>query len=163
MPRLKLSTGEFTFLDSEDYLKFCKYSWYGHKNGKTTYVERMKCSKGKRISIKLHRVILKAPPGVEVDHINRNGLDNRKCNLRLASRIENCRNLSKRSGGSSKYKGVDWRAAHKKFRARITVNKRLIELGYFESAKKAALAYDRAAVKYFGVFALTNKMLGILK
>lgn len=91
----------------------------------------------------------------EVDHINGDTLDNRRCNLRLCRRIQNARNVKKKSG-SSQYKGVTWLRWCERWMARITVNYRQIILGYFTDETKAAKAYDEAARKHFGEFAKTN-------
>ena len=92
----------------------------------------------------------------EVDHINNNGLDNRRCNLRLATRQQQNMNRKKLKGCSSRYKGVYWAKNRKKWCVRIEFNAKVMFLGYFESEIKAGKAYDEAAIKYFGEFARLN-------
>ena len=106
----------------------------------------------------MHRQILHPPGHLVVDHINHNGLDNRKANLRHATRVQNNRNrlIIKRKGASSKYKGVSWRKRKKRWHARIHVNGRYKFLGYFKEEINAAKAYDKAAKKYHKEFASLN-------
>jgi hypothetical protein len=91
-----------------------------------------------------------------VDHINRDSLDNRRANLRLATRSQNNMNRSGRKGASSKYKGVSWYKSRKRWRAMIKVEGKRKSLGYFESEAEAAKVYDEAARKYQGEFAYQN-------
>jgi hypothetical protein len=96
------------------------------------------------------------PPDSFVDHINGDGFDNRRCNLRLATSTQNNYNRRITSRRTSKYKGVDYRPSKKAYRARITVNKQKIFLGYFPDETSAAKAYDLAAKKYHKEFAVLN-------
>jgi hypothetical protein len=91
-----------------------------------------------------------------VDHKNRNGIDNRRPNLRLATESQNCMNRQKQRVTSSKYKGVSWVRSSGKWKAAIQVDKKNLHLGYFEDEEEAARAYDAAARKYQGEFAYQN-------
>lgn len=102
----------------------------------------------------LHRLLL--PDAEFVDHINGNGLDNRRSNLRLCTRSENARNSRKPSNNSSGYKGVSWHKRTKKWRADIRNENRQRSLGSFDNALDAAHAYDRAARVMHGEFARLN-------
>ena len=106
----------------------------------------------------MHREILNAPAGVLVDHINHNGLDNRKANLRLATRAQNCwnRKKPKMRKCASRFKGVGWHKGNKKWVSRIRFNGRRISIGYFNDEVEAAKSYDEAAKKYHGEFAVLN-------
>ncbi len=105
----------------------------------------------------MHREIIKAPDNLFVDHINLNGLDNRKANLRLATKIQNSRNTPKmKRKTSSKYKGVSYQKRDRIWRAKIKINRRDKHLGSFRDEIDAAEAYDKAAHKYFGEFARPN-------
>ena len=121
--------------------------------------------KEKRKNLQMHNLVLDVPPGMFADHVNHNGLDNRKANLRAVTHMQNVWNRRKFSGltscgvkrpSRSKYKGVDWANDMKRWRARIRVNGKRIYLGSFESELDAAKAYDTAAKKYHGEFATVN-------
>lgn len=108
----------------------------------------------------MHRQVLAEPSG-DVDHRNGNSLDNRRANLRKASRSENNANARLSRHNVSGYKGVVYCAFHPRnpWRARINVEGTRHSLGFYATAKQAADAYDEAAVKFFGEFARTNAML----
>jgi hypothetical protein len=105
----------------------------------------------------MHNLVIQIPPGMFCDHINHNGLDNRKANLRPATHTQNVwhRRRFNRSTLSG-YKGVDQPPGSKRWRARITVNGKRIYLGSFQSKIAAARAYDDAARKHYGRFAAPN-------
>jgi hypothetical protein len=107
----------------------------------------------------MHRMVMDAPPDKLVDHINQNGLDNRRSNLRLATSAENQRNAHGRGihrgkPSSSRFRGVSRSGA--KWSAHISVNGRNIRLGTFRDEEQAAKAYDAAARAYHKQFARTN-------
>jgi hypothetical protein len=104
----------------------------------------------------LHRVILGVLQGATVDHINGNGLDNRRINLRTCTTAENAHNQVPQVGGTSAFKGVCWNRAVRKWQAQIKHGGRKKYLGVFASEQDAAKAYDVAANKYFGAFARIN-------
>ena len=100
---------------------------------------------------------MKAPVGLVVDHINHNGLDNRKANLRIATRAQNSRYSKKtKNKFSSNYKGLYFHRLERRWRVRITENGRTRYVGQFKDEIEAAKAYDRAARKYHGEFASLN-------
>lgn len=103
----------------------------------------------------LHRVLLDAPADVVVDHVNGNGLDNRRSNIRLCTTQENARN-TRYATGISGLRGVALHKSSGLWRALITVSGRQISLGYFHDKEEAARAYDAAAIERFGEFARLN-------
>lgn len=104
----------------------------------------------------LHRLIMNPRPDEYIDHINGDGLDNRKCNLRICTNSQNNANKGKQKNNKSGYKGVSWDKTRNKWKADIMVNKKTIYLGRFNVINDAARAYNNAAVKYFGEFARLN-------
>lgn len=106
----------------------------------------------------MHRVILNTPPGMDTDHINGDGCDNRRCNLRICTRSQNMANGGKYKikDSTSPYRGVCWHKAIGKWRVQIKVNGRRIALGYFDDERKAAAAYNAAALEHFEEFAKPN-------
>jgi hypothetical protein len=139
----KHGEGKFAIVDAGDYDRLSKHSWSMRSKG---YI-------GSSIG-SLHRVIMNTPAGMDTDHINGNRLDNRRCNLRIATRAENMRNQHKnRDGKASKYRGVchDWRSG--KWLAQITHEKRNIRIGIFDIEEDAARARDGAAIVLHGEFA----------
>jgi hypothetical protein len=104
----------------------------------------------------MHREIRRTPRELVCDHVNRNGLDNRKQNLRNCTARENNLNVGARKGATSRYKGVYLNRRMKKWAACIKSGDRKIHLGYFKSEQAAAQAYDRAAKELFGEFAYLN-------
>jgi hypothetical protein len=111
----------------------------------------------------MHRFILDAPRGMQVDHINGDGLDNRRANIRLATISQNLANQPSRlvwskRATTSRYKGVTLfsRPRSKPWRATISVNRKQVSLGYFLFEEEAAKAYDEAAKLYYGDFAQLN-------
>ena len=148
-------------IDNEDKATANKYNWhlkYDAKSGKY-YVATKKTENGKRKLYLLHRVLTNADDGYVVDHINGNTLDNRKENLRVCLQKDNVKNVGKRKDGlTSKYKGVCYRDKFKKYVAQISINKKIIHLGLFETELDAALVYNGAAKLLHGEYAWTNKI-----
>lgn len=108
---------------------------------------------------RLHRVIMNAKTGEEVDHINMNKLDNRRENLRICTSSQNKGNLEVRKSNTSGFKGVNWHKRSGTYEARIKINKRSVFLGNFATAQEAANAYDKAALELRGEFARTNSYM----
>ncbi len=145
--KVHLPSGHIVLVDVEDWKKVRLKKFYAYKSGKTIYA---RTKKGRRI----HHIILGKKRGYVIDHINGDGLDNRKENLRHCTIKENTRNRHARTG-LSKYKGVS-KVRGKKWQANISVDGEKKYLGIFVTQKEAAETYDRAAKKYFGEFAQLN-------
>jgi hypothetical protein len=155
--RIKLTRGKYAIVDARDFIKLYIFKWYAKKSFDTFYAVRTAFENGKKRHISMHRQIMNPPKDKCIDHENQNGLDNRRINLREASKAENNRNRRKIIGaGSSIYKGVMFKNDHNKFYASIKVNGQKIFLGYFDSDIDAAKAYDQAAILYHGEFASLN-------
>jgi hypothetical protein len=158
--RIKLLTNgpvspeqRYVMVDAEDYPKLAKYNWLLARNrGNKCYAI---CFENREI-LHMHRMIMDAPKGMLVDHRDRNGLNNTKRNLRLATHSQNCCNRIHPGNRSSQYRGVGRYKDKRKYRASICVKGKKTHLGYFESEEDAARAYDKAAKELHGEFAVLN-------
>lgn|SRR5512133_4011155 len=167
MKKIHLTQNQVAIIDDSDFDTVSQFSWCAmwKPNPKAFYAFRgYRRHDGKKRTMYMHRFIVDAPPGLVVDHINHNTLDNRRSNLRICSTAENIRNQKLHAHAStSGFKGVSFSRAIRKWRSSIVVSRKHIHLGVFNSPIEAAIAYDAAAVMYFGEFALTNKSLGLLE
>jgi len=157
--RIKLTKGKYAIVDVEDYEWLNNFKWHSRVNAWTCYASRSEKdpATGRYVTVRMHRLILGAPENLFVDHINGNGLDNRKANLRIATCAQNNWNRANAKGrGRSGYVGVYWAENAGRWRAQISVQHKKIHLGYFDSKEAAARAYDTAATKYRKEFARTN-------
>lgn len=150
---IPLTQNALAIVSDEDLTLLNEHKWnlarnyrgiqYAKRNnkGKTTY---------------MHRVVMNAPDGMQVDHINGNGLDNRRSNLRICTNSQNAQNSFKKKNKSSRYKGVCWRKDDRNWIARITHNRKQICIGRYHDEVSAAQAYDKKAIELFGEFANLN-------
>ena len=158
---IPLTQGCVALVDREDYEQLRHHKWQVMKQRNRSdstlrlYARRTE----KRKNVWMHTEILPAPPGMFVDHFLRYDeegiVDNRRRNLRLATRTQNGANARKRKGVSA-FKGVMWAGWARRWRAQIRPERKQINLGYFKHEVNAAYAHDLAAVEHFGEFALTN-------
>lgn len=155
---IPLADGRFTIVDDEDADLASSYSWWANNRPNTTYACAHVPGSGRRgqKSISLHRLLLDAPPGIQVDHIDHDGLNNRRSNLRLATNAQNQANRRKKPGAASRFRGVSWHKASGSWQACIRRDGRQCHLGHFKDETDAARAYDAAARSVFGDFALLN-------
>jgi HNH endonuclease len=142
-------------VDQDDYVILSLFKWYIKKPSHYVYHQVWRDSR--QYPVLVHHAILWRPRGTAmvIDHINRNPLDNRRSNLRVVTQSENNLNKDYRPGPSG-YRGVSWNTPRKHWQAGISVSGRSIGLGRFPSAISAARAYDKAARRYHGMFAVLN-------
>lgn len=141
-----MTQGYVAIVDASDYDLVAAFKWYPLKGMHTVYARR--CD-----GAMMHRLILGLRPDERGDHINGDGLDNRRANLRPCTQRQNSFNARSFRG---KYKGVKWEPRHRKWRARILVERRDIYLGLYKNVDDAARAYNDAARQLFGEFARLN-------
>lgn len=150
-----LTKGKVALVDVADLLIVARYSWHAQNKKGYWYARRVSTIDGLRYRESMHRRIMEPGPGLVVDHINGDGLDNRRANLRLCTHQQNCSNNSiLTTSGRSKYRGV--RPSFSKWEAVIKVDGRSRRIGSFFSPEDAARAYDAAARDAFGEFATLN-------
>jgi hypothetical protein len=155
MKEITLTQGKTALIDDMDFGLVSAYKWHYSKSSKN--YGRAKSNLGKRgKSVMMHRFIMNAPIGLEVDHINGNPLDNRRSNLRLVTHEENQANMSLSVRNKVGYKGVSWHKKAKKWQAHIMVKGNKMYLGLFLTAKDAAKAYNMASIRYKRYFTRIN-------
>jgi hypothetical protein len=154
--RIPLTQDKFAHVSIQDAERVMDIPWVAWRTDKQWY------AKGKGGRLSLHRFILNAGPGDEVDHRDRNGLNCTRSNMRFSTRSQNQCNRGKMSNNTSGYKGVYWSKQKGKWHARIDYEKRAYHIGFFDNKKEAALAYDRKAIELHGEYAKTNASLGLL-
>lgn len=155
MKRIELTRGKFAIVDDEDYERMSAFKWFCTARGYAS--RRGPRNGGNGFNIWMAREILGAGAHELVDHINGNKLDNRKCNLRICSKVENCRNrqiLNKNN--KSGFKGVKFDRRKNLWRADIGVDWGKAYLGRYKDIEAAAMIYDMAAIHYHGEFASLN-------
>lgn len=152
---IPLRNGGEMLADSEDEWLLAPIPWMRLRVGRDRKIEYA-YSGWFETRVYAHRLVLAAVTGVEVDHINGDGLDNRRSNLRAATHALNLANQRPQQGRSSRFKGVSWNKQRRGWEAYIRVAGRQIHLGLFSDEGDAALAYDKAAIAAWGSFARPN-------
>jgi hypothetical protein len=162
---IQLSRGKIAIVDDEDYERVSAFKWYAYKHRRTDlwYAARTVKKGGKKISVPMHRFVIGASPEFEVDHRDGDGLNNRRGNLREATRRQNAQNARHTARGTktSPYHGVSIDKSGK-YLVVIVAGElkngsgKQMYIGRYRDEIEAARAYDRAAIKHFGEFAKTN-------
>jgi hypothetical protein len=153
---IPLTHGKVALVDAEDYDRIAAHKWTAFKNSVSWYAARSTAIKGgkTRRTILMHREIMNAPDGIEVDHRNHNTLDNRKSELRLATHKQNIWNSRPGRRNTSGFKGVSYIKSNltSPWLAQIQYNGRKIYLGFFKTAEEANVAYIKTAVRLHGEY-----------
>lgn len=145
--------GKKFIFDAEDFELVKQYCWSSHTEG---YLDAKERKTGR--SIRLHRLIMGVDKGFDVDHINHDTSDNRKCNLRIVTRSQNNMNVRLQKNSTSKVTGVVFDKARNKYKAQIGVNYKNIVLGRFDTIEEAIQARKDAEKKYFGEHAYNEEV-----
>lgn len=158
MKTIPLTQDKVALVDNEDFERLSRHKWTAMNDHGIWRAYR----KSKQISIYMHREVLHLTrrDKVQVDHVDRDGLNNQKHNLRKCTQSQNNSNTGLAKHNKSGYKGVRWNDG--KYEANISSNNKTMWIGSYETAKQAAFAYDKEAKSLRGEFALTNQMLGLL-
>lgn len=155
MKEIPLTRGKVAIVDDEDYERLNVHKWCVMRGGAAWYACRGTYTPGRGShTLLMHRVILSAPRGVQVDHKNSDGLNNTRGNLRLATISQNGLNARIRKDNTTGYKGI-WQSGLR-WAARIRCQGKRMHLGVFSSPEAAARAYDKKALELFGEFARLN-------
>ena len=158
MAEVPLTQGKVALIDDEDAERVLAHKWFARfdRSSGRWYVMRKVQRNHKSQSVLLHRFILIAPDGSQVDHVNQNPLDNRRSNLRLATNSQNQQKKGRHRANKAGFKGVCWHKGRKAFQAQIKCGGARHHLGLFTTAEDAARAYDAAAALLHGEFARFN-------
>jgi hypothetical protein len=151
--QIPLTRDQYALIDDEDYEQLSQYKWTLDKNG---YVVRKSGGRKNPKKVMLHRFIMNAPPGFDVDHIDHDLLNNCRANLRICTRSQNNANRLPLSGSTSQYKGVSWNSQRRYWSVYHTAYGQRRWLGSFDNEVEAAITYDNAAYAAFGEFAYLN-------
>lgn len=153
---ISLTQGKFALVDDEDYDAVNKYKWCAH-HVKNRWYATAHLTGTSNSRIVLHRFLMDInDPKIQVDHIDNDGLNCQRKNMRVCNNTQNSWNTPKKKNNKCGYKGVYKQSNSPKWRARISIRGKCLNLGYFTTIEDAARAYDKAALEYFGVFALLN-------
>ena len=147
---IELNAGYSSLIEVADLALVMPHIWCVERRG--NYAST---SIGSGRVMQMHRLIMGFPPGLQVDHINCDGLDNRRSNLRIVTQSQNNMNARLRKDNTSGFKGVYFYKPNQKWKAQIQVGKNR-HIGYFDTPEEAARAYDAEARKHFGEFARPN-------
>jgi hypothetical protein len=149
-----LTKGYEAVIDAADAALICRWNWSAEIDGHTVYAKRKDCSGPKPRKVFLHRAIMGEPEALQVDHRDGNGLNNRRANLREATRQQNMHNQRTRCDSTSGFKGVG--PSKGKWQARIKLHGKVRHLGYFHTPEVAHAAYCKASKELHGDYGRTQ-------
>jgi hypothetical protein len=153
---IPLTRGKVAIIDAADFDLVGQHKWCAIPSRSTWYAMRAIRRTGPGRLVSMHQVLYPAPPGMKIDHIDGDGLNNRRANLRHCTNQENCRNQGLARNNRSGFKGVSWHSYYGKWLATIRDGGRWIYLGRFTDPVEAAHAYEAEARELFGAFARLN-------
>ena len=166
MKQIPLTQGLYAVVDDDDFEELNRHKWTARRNrpGGVTYAAR-----GRKASdppgaqqVRMHRAVMGDPQrGLEIDHINGNGLDNRKSNLRFTDAALNRANSRKFRNSKNRYKGVR-KTTSGRWQALVTINHKQIHIGTYDDPLDAARAFDAWVALNRGGQGSTNQSLGLL-
>jgi hypothetical protein len=148
-----LTRGYEAVIDAADVPLVERQNWYASVEKHTVYATRTQRFGTKWRFFRMHRVLMGDPPGMEIDHIDSDGLNNMRSNLRVATHAENQRNSRISPKNSSGFKGVSWHKKNRRWHAQISVDGKKLHLGYFDTPEEAHAAYVAASERLHGEFA----------
>lgn len=159
MKHIRLTRGYVALVDDEDYTELSKHKWHAQDQANRRLVYAARYDAGTNVPFLMHLALMPWKHGYIVDHVDGDGLNNQRHNLRYATPSQSQHNRTM-PRGTSKYRGVTWDKQAGKWRAAIKVNYRSLFLGLYTNEEEAALAYNQAALEQYGVFARLNLLVG---
>lgn len=162
MKYIRLTKGKFCLVDDKDFKKVSKYNWFvfsGRKNYAARMIKNIKVRKRQSMMF-MHRMIMNSSENYHIDHINGDGLDNRRNNLRVCTSRQNSLNRSYTKKNKVGFKGVrlSKRSLSKGYIAQIVNEGKQVYLGYFFTKEDAARAYNKASIKFHGKYGYVNSL-----
>ena len=156
MKEILLTQGKTAQIDDEDFEYLNQWKWYAVRSHRCWYAQRnIRLGQNKRTVIQMHRQLMNPEGTLQVDHKDRDGLNNQRANLRICTLSQQRQNEGARQG-TSQFRRVCWHKAANKWAAHIGMNGKQIYLGVFDTEEEAARAYDAKARELFGEFAYLN-------
>ena len=165
MKEILLTKGQVAIVDDDDFERLKGHKWFAAwcPHTESFYAQRnIPASRHRQRTIIMHREIMSASDGEEVDHRNHDTLDNRRSNLRVCTKQQNMLNRGIQRNNTSGFKGVKRHSQCRRWVATVQLNHKRKYLGLFRSPIDAAKAYDDAVLSLHGEFAVTNASLGLL-
>jgi hypothetical protein len=159
MKTIQLTQGQVAAVDDDLFEELNKHKWYAAREGKTFYAQRGVGPRASRKTLSMHREVFRLRGElipITVDHVDRDGVNNVRSNLRAATKGEQAFNRGRQNNNSSGFIGVSWASRESKWRATISLKGARYSLGYFHAPQDAAKAYNRAATELHGEYAVLN-------